>query len=104
MIVVVAPYVPSGAIRLMPLEARTHEPAGALDGGSDGLDVVRRVLAGAGTWLAPGGHALLEVGADQTGPATAAAGAAGLAVWVEQDEDATVLVTRQSRSAPSGGA
>lgn len=103
-IVVVAPYVPSGAIRLMPPEARTHEPAGALDGGPDGLDVVRRVLAGAATWLAPGGHALLEIGDDQTAPATAAAGAAGLTAWVEGDEDATVLVARQSRSAPSGGA
>ena len=41
------PYVPTDAIALMPPEARLHEPAVALDGGGDGLDVARRVLAGA---------------------------------------------------------
>src|SRR5579864_9525778 len=41
------PYVPSGEIRLLPAEARAHEPRVALDGGPDGLDVLRRVAAGA---------------------------------------------------------
>lgn len=36
-----APYVPTESIRLMPPEARIHEPRMALDGGSDGLDVQR---------------------------------------------------------------
>ena len=43
-----APYVPTEAIALMPPEARLHEPLVALDGGADGLDVARRVVAGAG--------------------------------------------------------
>jgi release factor glutamine methyltransferase len=47
-----APYVPTDAIALMPPEARLHEPAVALDGGGDGLDVPRRRrrrrVAGAG--------------------------------------------------------
>ena len=42
-----------------------HEPRGALDGGADGLDVVRRLLAQMPDRLAPGGVALLEVGAEQ---------------------------------------
>jgi len=55
-----APYVPTEAIRLMPAEARIHEPRVALDGGSDGLDVLRRVACGAPLWLAPGGFMLVE--------------------------------------------
>lgn len=59
------PYVPSDAIADMPPEARDHEPHAALDGGSDGLDPARRVAAGAGEWLAPGGTLLIETGAAQ---------------------------------------
>lgn len=55
-----APYVPTGEIGLLPAEAREHEPLVALDGGADGLDVQRRVAAGAAEWLAPGGHLLIE--------------------------------------------
>jgi release factor glutamine methyltransferase len=59
-IVVNAPYVPTEAIGMMPPEARLHEARVALDGGSDGLDVQRRVVAEAPQWLAPGGHLLIE--------------------------------------------
>ncbi len=55
-----APYVPTDAVDLLPPEARLHEPRVALDGGPDGLDVQRRVAAAAPTWLAPGGHLLIE--------------------------------------------
>jgi release factor glutamine methyltransferase len=55
-----APYVPTEALRLLPPEARVHEPRVALDGGADGLDVQRRVAAAAPPWLAPGGHLLIE--------------------------------------------
>ena len=69
-LVVNAPYVPSGAIGLMPPEARDHEPQLALDGGADGLDVQRRVAAGAWEWLAPGGHLLIET-SERQAPRTA---------------------------------
>src|SRR3954462_11501847 len=59
------PYVPTDAIALMPPEARDHEPRSALDGGTDGLDLARRVVAGAGEWLAPAGSLLFEVGEAQ---------------------------------------
>ena len=55
-----APYVPTEAVGLLPPEARMHEPRMALDGGADGLDVLRRVAAAAPPWLAPGGHLLVE--------------------------------------------
>lgn len=60
-----APYVPTGAIGMMPPEARLHEPRSALDGGVDGLDIQRRVATGAKEWLAPGGHVLVETSEGQ---------------------------------------
>jgi release factor glutamine methyltransferase len=55
-----APYVPTEEVGLLPPEARIHEPRVALDGGADGLNVQRRVIAAAPPWLAPGGHLLVE--------------------------------------------
>ncbi|RTL70932.1 MAG: putative protein N(5)-glutamine methyltransferase [Pseudonocardiaceae bacterium] len=60
-----APYVPTDAVATMPPEARLHEPMVALDGGADGLDVARRVVAGAPEWLAPGGTLLVETSTRQ---------------------------------------
>ena len=54
------PYVPTGEVALLPAEARIHEPLVALDGGADGLDVMRRVTGAAAHWLAPGGSLLVE--------------------------------------------
>ncbi|MEO9220528.1 MAG: putative protein N(5)-glutamine methyltransferase, partial [Mycobacteriaceae bacterium] len=59
-VVVNAPYVPRGEVRLMPPEARLYEARAALDGGLDGLDIQRRVASEAPRWLAPGGHLLIE--------------------------------------------
>jgi len=58
------PYVPSDAIPGLPIAA-SFEPRDALDGGPDGLDVVRRLLAGVPEVLGPEGAALIEIGADQ---------------------------------------
>lgn len=59
------PYVPTGEIERMPQEARLHEARLALDGGTDGLDVQRRVAAAAPDWLAPGGCLLVETSSHQ---------------------------------------
>jgi release factor glutamine methyltransferase len=72
------PYVPSGDVGLLPPEARAHEPRVALDGGADGLDVLRRVAAGAPHWLAPGGHLLVETSERQAPRAAEAVGRDGL--------------------------
>jgi release factor glutamine methyltransferase len=89
-----APYVPTGAIALMPPEARDHEHRIALDGGPDGLDLHRRVVAAAVSWLAPGGHLLLESSQDQAPVSAALMRAAGLASRVVHDHevDGTVVV------------
>lgn len=61
----VPPYVPTGEIRLLPGDVRRYEPRVALDGGKDGLDLVRRVIVAGGRLLGRGGHLLIEVGGDQ---------------------------------------
>src|SRR3954470_2178898 len=88
------PYVPSDAIALMPPEARLHEARVALDGGADGLDVARRVIADAPAWLAPGGSLLFETSEDQASSALQTVAAAGLVARLVTDDDrgATVVV------------
>ena len=76
------PYVPSGDVRLLPAEAREHEPLVALDGGPDGLSVLRRVAAGAPSWLAPGGVLLTETSERQAPAAAHAMAQAGLTAQV----------------------
>ncbi|WP_237216525.1 peptide chain release factor N(5)-glutamine methyltransferase [Falsiroseomonas oryziterrae] len=72
------PYIESGAIAgLMPEVAR-HEPRSALDGGADGLDAYRHLAAILPGLLAPGGAAVLELGAGQRGAVEALALGAGL--------------------------
>jgi release factor glutamine methyltransferase len=88
------PYVPSGEVGLLPPEARTHEPRLALDGGDDGLDLLRRVIAGAPQWLTPGGHLLSEISDRQAAAAVDAVTAAGLVPTLASSEEmnATVII------------
>ena len=97
------PYVPTGDVGLLPPEARDHEARVALDGGADGLAVLRRVAGAAPQWLAPGGYLLSEISERQVAAATAAVTAAGLTASVARSEEhgATVLVaTRPARQDP----
>jgi release factor glutamine methyltransferase len=89
-----APYVPTGAIRTMPPEARLHESRLSLDGGADGLDVHRRVAAAAPEWLGPAGHLLIETSEQQASATASIVSAAGFTVrTVRSDElDGTVVV------------
>ncbi len=74
------PYIPGGDIAgLMPEVAR-HEPGRALDGGADGLDAYRHILAALPRLLAPDGFAVLEIGAGQ-GEAGAGRGGGAGGVW-----------------------
>ncbi len=82
-----APYVPTERIALMPPEARDHEPAVALDGGVDGVDLHRRISAGAPAWLAPGGVLLVETSPAQAPLTTAAMREAGLSAEVRTDDE-----------------
>ncbi len=59
------PYIETTAIAGLDREVRDHDPARALDGGTDGLDAIRRVVAGLGNVLAMDGAALVEIGIGQ---------------------------------------
>ena len=99
------PYVPTEAVQTLPPEARLHEARLALDGGPDGLDVLRRVAAAAPRWLAPGGHLLIETSERQASRAAEAFTRHGLAARVvsSADRNATVIIgTRPVRPAPAG--
>ncbi len=97
-LVVNTPYVPTAAIALMPPEARDFEPRLALDGGGDGLDVARRVAAGAPQWLAPDGWLLIETSEAQAPVLADVFAATGLAATVASSRDelnATVVLGRR---------
>ena len=102
-----APYVPSARIASMPPEAREHEPREALDGGTDGVDLHRRLAAYAVEWLRPGGVLLVETSPAQAPLTTAAMSDSGLATRVEQDDDlggCVAIGTRPVSSRPPGAA
>ncbi len=65
LVTAVAPYVPTGELRVLPADVQRYEPHCALDGGLDGLDVVRRVIAAGKRLLRPGGWLVIEVGGTQ---------------------------------------
>ncbi|MGH7421332.1 MAG: peptide chain release factor N(5)-glutamine methyltransferase, partial [Candidatus Rokuibacteriota bacterium] len=73
------PYLPSAVIASLPPEVSRHEPRAALDGGPDGLGVIRRIVAGAPPVLKPGGWLLLEIGEEQAGPLASLMAAEGFA-------------------------
>jgi release factor glutamine methyltransferase len=59
------PYLAVPLLPALPVEVRDWEPRAALDGGADGLDVIRRLLGEAPDWLCPGGGLLIEIGEEQ---------------------------------------
>jgi len=95
------PYIPTEQIGLLPAEARLHEPRVALDGGADGLDVLRRVAAAAPEWLAPGGHLLTETSERQAPMAAEIMAGAGLAADVVNSDELSATIVTGTR--PSQG-
>jgi release factor glutamine methyltransferase len=95
-----APYVPTGDVAFLPAEARDHEPLVALDGGLDGLAILRRAASGAPEWLAPGGVLLVETSDRQAPEMAAAMAAAGLSPVIRTDEDRGATVVTGRRSSP----
>ena len=101
-IVANAPYVPTSEIRWLPPEARVHERAVTLDGGSDGLDVQRRVAAAAPGWLTSGGHLLIETSAHQCESTVAACTANGFTTQVVTSDDLGAIVVIGTLSVRAG--
>ena len=89
-VVAVVPYVPTPELPLLQRDTFTFETPLAYDGGSDGADILRRVLRDSRSFLRPGGSILLEVGGDQADllrDELAGLGYAGLAILTDEDGD-----------------
>ncbi|MEU3714011.1 putative protein N(5)-glutamine methyltransferase [Streptomyces catenulae] len=93
------PYVPTQEVGLLPPEARDHEPRVALDGGADGLDVLRRVAGAAARWLAPGGVVLSETSERQAPAALRALTGGGLHARAERCAERAATVVLGTRPA-----
>ena len=63
------PYLPTDLIPTLSPEVSRHDPRIAMDGGPDGLTVIRRIVADAPAWLVPGGALVLETGGGEQIPA-----------------------------------
>jgi len=101
LVTAVAPYVPTGELRLLPADVRRYEPRAALDGGEDGLDLVRRIVAGAGRLLRPGGWLLVELGGTQDNALTQVLAASGFGrtdPWWDEHRDLRGLASQATGS------
>jgi release factor glutamine methyltransferase len=106
------PHVPTRLLGTIPRDFREHEPARTVDGGFDGLDPFRAVLAAAPKWLATDGVLVTLMAAEQVPDALAAAGGWGAEVQAgvpgsagpgaeEDDEpDDAILVLRRRPTSP----
>lgn len=79
------PYIASAVVAGLDGEVRDHDPRLALDGGPDGLDAYRTILAQVPGLLAPGGHLVVEIGYDQERALVDLAAAHGLTAAVRRD-------------------
>jgi release factor glutamine methyltransferase len=97
-----APYVPSEEIELMPPEARLHEPLMSLDGGADGLDILRRVITSSTRWLAPSGHLLVESSKRQAPQLVETLAGAGLIPRVATSDELNATIVIGTLTVPLG--
>ncbi len=89
-VVAVVPYVPTPALRLLPRDTLRFEVASHYDGGTDGTDVLRRVVHEATRFLRPAGALLLELGgeqADRLRPDLERHGYGDVETWTDDEGD-----------------
>jgi ribosomal protein L3 glutamine methyltransferase len=89
------PYVPNASMTDLPAEY-LHEPDSALRAGNDGLDIVRRLLAGAFDHLRPGGQLLIEVGEAQPQTERLLEGVESLWMEFQHGGEGVVLLDRDA--------
>jgi release factor glutamine methyltransferase len=86
LIVANPPYIAHGDIAALAPDVRDYDPAIALDGGDDGLNVYRAIAAQAPGLLAPGGRLIVELGIGQEPAVRALFTKAGLTVAPAHDD------------------
>jgi release factor glutamine methyltransferase len=97
----VAPYVPTHEVAFLPADVQRWEPRRALDGGGEGIDLLRRVIVAARDLLRPGGWLLVEVGGDQDkalGPTFVANGFDVVMPWWDEDGDLRGIASQKAAS------
>jgi release factor glutamine methyltransferase len=90
LVTAVPPYVPTGELRTLAADVRRWEPRTALDGGPDGLDTARRIVAASARLLKPEGWLVIELGGaqdDDLAPALNAAGFHSIDQWYDEEGD-----------------
>jgi release factor glutamine methyltransferase len=100
----VAPYVPTDELRFLPADVQRYECRAALDGGPDGLSMVRRVIAAAAVALRAGGWVLIELGGDQGEKLTSVLESRGFgppSFWSDEDGDLRGLAAQRDGSTGS---
>lgn len=98
------PYIPTADLDGLARDVREHEPLSALDGGPDGLDLIRELVRTVGSRLRPGGWVLLEVGQGQATEVAGLCAGAGLAeVHTRSDLGGVERVVAARRVNPSTG-
>ncbi|MBO0692428.1 MAG: peptide chain release factor N(5)-glutamine methyltransferase [Acidimicrobiaceae bacterium] len=98
----IAPYVPRDELRFLPADVQRYEPALALDGGEDGLELLRRAVTDAGRLLGPGGSLFVELGGDQDQALTPTLTATGFEItetWCDEDGDLRGLAAQLAEGA-----
>lgn len=80
------PYIPAAEIATLAVDIRNFEPRLALDGGQDGLQIIRQIVIQAKPFLSPGGILAMEVGAGQADAVSALFAAAGF-IAIERQRD-----------------
>lgn len=91
MIISNPPYIPEGEIAGLEPEVQAHDPHLALSGGADGLSCYRALIAGAPSFLRPGGRLILEIGQGQERPVSGLLEEAGFAGIEERRDLAGVI-------------
>jgi release factor glutamine methyltransferase len=95
----VPPYVPTSELRFLPRDVQRYEPRAALDGGTEGTEMLMEIVRRAPRWLRPGGNMLLELGGDQAeaiAPVALAAGFDRPDVLRDAEGDPRGIVARRS--------
>jgi release factor glutamine methyltransferase len=96
----IAPYVPTPEMKFLPSDVQRYEPRRALDGGRDGLDLLRRIAESASELLVEGGYLLVEIGGTQDDYLRSDLERhrfGDIETWTDEDDDLRGLVARLIR-------